>query len=414
MAVFRPTTTLGTSPLPPTTESTALPVGQTLQFLNAGEVATDSTKFVVHPASPAAYAGLRTGPEFTIVQEQNEAPQVEGSDAMLRMLSPFVIQVELPLVFGENGGFSEVNQINVDTYGIAARGSKGYDNARSALARFGLGMTSGLAVPTDPVLAEGRADGKLGEPAIADFQTAVDIARQLKAALKAPPLALLINPEEMTINYDKLQQFTDRTRFGYIFNSHGEDQPKLRITARCGAFYSGGRGVSHMSRLDSVAWQNLANVFTFYKNNGYIYDTLGKSNAHHFVGCLSIRFDQWVYYGSMESFSWVFDENNQQGGITFDMEFTVSSMLDTAQAPTSVAPMRSPTANPGDPSYAGFGYRPVNQENVVNVSVGAGGFSVQLGDGRSFPSGFREASPAPSQREVLQANPQAVSPFGRR
>ena len=83
---------------------------------------------------------------------------------------------------------------------------------------------------------------------------------------------------------NKVQQYNDRTRYGYVFQGWGEEQTRLTISAKCGAFSSGGRGVQYASKRDSAAWQNLMTAFQFYKNNGYIYDTLGKSNAHLFVG----------------------------------------------------------------------------------------------------------------------------------
>jgi hypothetical protein len=204
---------------------------------------------------------------------------------------------------------------------------------------------------------------------------AVDIAMQLSAQVNTPPLVLLINPTTLQIDRTKLQQFQDRTRYGYVFQAFGEEQPKIRITARCGAFVSGGRGVHVASRRDSLAWQNLMDAFHFYKNNGYIYDTVGKSNAHHFVGALSIQYDQWIYYGHMESFSFTLDEGNQLGGVEFSMDFTVSRMVDTAPQPFTVTPMKSPTPSLSDPRYSGFASQAQNQPG--NFSVGVNGLTTQ-------------------------------------
>jgi hypothetical protein len=237
--------------------------------------------------------------------------------------------------------------------------------------------------------------------------TAADMARQLTAALKTPPLVLLINPSSLKVNYTKLQQFTDRTRYGYVFHTWGEEQPKISITARCGAFYSGGRGVSYASKRDSVAWQNLMNLFHLYQNNGYSYDTIGKSNAHHAVGCLSICFDNWRYFGHMESFNWAYDETHQNGGIDFTMEFTASAIHDLAMSPTVVLPMRSPTANPGDPRYSGFGSRAT--EAPGNFSIGPLSITPP-----SLPTAFQSptTSPLSGQRAVLVADPTVTFPFG--
>jgi len=382
---------------------------------------------ITSPIAPAVMRGLSVGPDFAINYEQNQATQVEGSDPLLRRLSPFMLRVEPPIIYGEGGEFTDQpanGQISVDTFNVAQRGARGYENARSVLARSGLGtMPSTAQTAQEFVVASnnGKAtrgkqtggvtrdlrSGKLGEPAIADFMVAADIARQLSASIQTPPLVLLINPDSLKVSYTKVQQFQDRTRYGYLFHTWGEEQPKISISATCGAFYSGGRGVSYASKRDSMAWQNLMNAFHIYRNNGYIYDTLGKSNAHHMVGVLSIRFDQWVYYGHMESFTWTYDEEHQNGAIQFSMEFTASAMVDTAQSPTVVQPMRSPTRNPGDPRYSGFVNHSFNQPGVF--SVGPSGI---VGQGQ--PSGFQPAttSTPPGQRAVITADPTVTSPFG--
>jgi len=277
-----------------------------------------------------------------------------------------MLRVEPPLAFGEDGGFlaRKGNSIPVNLFTQAQR-SGGYGAARKALSQSTLAVgVNGLvgssqefmrvnarsgtqvAAPPKPV-----GETNLGEPAIADLAQAVDLAWQLSAVMQVAPLVLLINPQNLSINYSKIQQFQDRSRHGYIFQAWGEEQPKLSITAKCGAFVSGGRGVQMVSRLDSVAWQNLMSAFHLYRNNGYIHDMTGKSNAHLFVGALSIHYDQWVYYGHMENFNWTLDEGNTHGGVEFSMEFTVSSMLDTASPSYNVAPMRSPTPAPWDAQY---------------------------------------------------------------
>lgn len=359
----------------------------------------DDTEAVRKPVPPSAYQGLKSGADFTPRFEANTAPQVEGSDPLLRSLSPFMFKVELPLVYGEQGGFGEhpVSQINVDTFTVGNRTAHAYTSARSSVsARIG-----GRSVPAESSLAlQSRTAGNLGAPAITDFLVAKDIYEQLKAIVNAPPLVLLINPTSMRIAYTKIQQHTDRSRYGYLFHAYGEEQTKVSITAKCGAFYSGGRGVSYASKHDSVAWQNMMNLFMFYKNNGYIYDTVGKSNAHHFVGALSIRYDQWVYYGHMESFTWTYDETHPNGGIEFSLEFVASSMVDTAQPSMEVRPMRSPST--------GF----LEFRESVPREIG-GNPSVTWEESVPVTRGFRQTASA-GLREVRTVDPSQVTPFGRR
>jgi len=93
-------------------------------------------------------------------------------------------------------------------------------------------------------------------------------------------------------------------------------------------------------------------LLSFYKNAGYIYNTIDRSNAHHFVGSLAIEYDQWVYIGHMESFSWGYDEiENQNGKITFEIEFKISRMYDNHLPVETVKPLRAITESLSDPRF---------------------------------------------------------------
>ena len=352
---------------------------------------------VSSPPPPIAFQGVRVGPEFSIEYESNLTLASGMDQALLRKLSPFILQVEPPLVFAQDGGFTQQRKsTNVDIYGIAGSRQEGpYQSARDRLAKTSFvgmdyrvasgaeffaknqtGNTSNKTPNDSPADLTGQSSSRLGPPAIADVYAALDIATQLAAVLNAPPLVLLLNPENMAMSYTKVQQFQDRSRFGYIYQGWGEEQPRLSLTAKCGAFMTGGRGVQFASKRDSRAWQNLMGAFHLYKSNGYIYDTVGGSNANHFVGALSIHYDQWIYYGHMESFNYAYDETKPNGGIEFSMEFVVSMMTDTSQPTFAVAPMKSPTPSLSDPRYMGMGAR--SQNVPGEFSVGADGDGIFL------------------------------------
>jgi hypothetical protein len=90
------------------------------------------------------------------------------------------------------------------------------------------------------------------------------------------------------------------------------------------------------------------NLYQLYMNNGYIVDQITKTNANYFVGALAIRYDQWVYIGNMNSFSFGYEEGTMHGGISFDVEFNVVAMYDLAQPVTAVSPLLAPTKSPSD------------------------------------------------------------------
>jgi hypothetical protein len=308
---------------------------------------------------PRAYQHINVGPETTLEFEENLALPVDGSNPLLRNLSPFLIQIEPPLVFANEpkttgkGKATGIFDAAISGSNSNLGGFAGGQNAAFLGSNELRGNASEVLVRNAPdpkvnksgdggQLVDGRgrsALGKLGNPTIADLKTALDIVTQLAAIQKSPPLVMLINPNNLSMNYTRVHQFSDRSRFGYIYQAWGEEQPRLSINAKCGAFYSGGRGVHVGSKRDSAAWQNLMSLFHFYRSNGYIYDTLGKSNAHLFVGGLSIHYDGWIYYGHMESFSWTYDETNQLGGIEFQIEFVCSVMVDTSKQTQTVLPM---------------------------------------------------------------------------
>jgi len=352
------------------------------------------------PPSPGAYNGLRQGPDFGLEYEANQTPAIDGSKDLLRTLSPFMIQVEPPLIMA---GSPEVYGGKKDYAGMFDGGHSGAPKAfNAARNRIKMDIPAGSqlsnAGSVDSYISNGfmhRAPGggqtgtvsvdrgdlgptRIGTPALADVQTAVDITMQLRSLVNTPPLILLINPQSLAMSYTKIQQFSDRTRYGFVFQAWGEEQPRLTVSAKCGAFMSGGRGVQFASRRDSAAWQNFQTAYQFYRHNGYIYDTVGKSNAMHMVGALSIHYDGWVYYGNMESFTYTLDEGTQNGGVTFDLEFTVNAMVDTSKQSMVVSPTRSPVPSASDPRYHGRENRSL--PSTGDVSVGGP-------DGQTIPIG---------------------------
>lgn len=390
------------------------------------------------PPAPGAYSKLPHGPEFEVEFERNQTPAVDGSNDLLRTLSPFMIQVEPPLVYA---GLDQEAKTNLGD--ILAAGHRGAPSAfqaarnriRQDIPGGGLLSNSGsveqvvangfrhrqtgasrtqVKKPGD--VNSGGSSGRIGQPAIADLNTAVDITMQLRGLLDTPPLVLLINPQTLTMSRSKVQQYSDRSRFGFIFQAWGEEQPKLSINARCGAFVSGGRGVQWASRRDSASWQNLANAFRFYKHNGYIYDTVGKSNAHHFVGALSIHYDGWIYYGSMESFNYTYEEGNQLGGVAFDMEFVVNAVVDTSRVGLLVSPMQSPVPSRSDRRYFGQQAQAIPSGATDVRLFGRGGLAQVGGDTFQSLADVEQGREAARQRsaaaDALAGGAESDTPAG--
>lgn len=265
-----------------------------------------------------------------------------------------------------------------DLFAVASRSLDTFSEAKQRRVRNALFSTATATggegqginkLKTSSFIALGQSlrndDGTFSSPGFIDKLVAVDIAAQIQTILQIPPLTLLINPTSLSINHNKVQQFSQRTRSGYVYQAWGDEQPVLSISGTIGAFIAGVNpdvgtvlegaltpsvsGVQFASKRDSAAYQNLMNLLLFYKNNGYIYDNIGRSNAHQFVGALAIEYDQWVYIGHMNSFSWGYDESDTVNGkLSYELEFTVSQMFDTHQPTEVLKPLESPTPSPGD------------------------------------------------------------------
>lgn len=244
---------------------------------------------------------------------QYESHGLTAVDPRLKQFAPFVIRVEVPLIFSptpkKRGYFQN-----------AYRDRGAYAQARANVQN----------------LAERDEVRKIGNPSIVELENALDIKAQLDAQVSREPLVLLLPPQSLSIQRTKLQQYSDKTRQGYVFQAWGEDQPKLSISGKCAAFYSRERGLQWASRKNSEAWSNFHTLMQYYFNNGYIYDTVGGSNAHHMVGSLSIHYDQWIYHGHIESFGYTLDDQHPHGGFDFNFEFTASQIVDTGSLITSI------------------------------------------------------------------------------
>lgn len=300
---------------------------------------------------------MRFGPEFTLDYQDNETNQV---NIPVKNYSPFVITIEPPLVLASTPITAPRKGVGI--YEAALKGSNPYQSARSALQKQSLVGGSSAQEIIDR--ATSSPDGsktehnasRTGKPGLVDLYNALDISAQLKDILDTPPLVMLVNPNTLTVNYTKIQAFQDRTRHGYVFQAFGEEQPRLSISAQCGAFYSEKRGLHLASRQDSAAWQNIMTAYQFFRNNGYIFDSVGKSHANHLVGCLSISFDGWTYFGHMESFNWTDEEDKPNGGMRFDIEFVVSRAINKA-------------TDPNVRSEAAYGYPELTSDPIANTKV---------------------------------------------
>lgn len=327
---------------------------------------------------------------FTVdVQDQSNNPY-EASNRAARKLSPFTISLLPPkeVMDAKNkSGTSEtsdpyswsglsnlLNSTKVDIGGVPAN-LKGSDRIAARImqdnkmnmAISGLEMLvyNGQMTPSTQEAINGIQN--YNATPLFNVANIADIYLQLLEMFRTPPLILLVNPSSMSVNYSKIQNFQERTRYGYVYQAWGEQLPVLNFSGRIGAYYGGESptdkrsaykdavlknqetthvsGVQEASRRVSPAYQNLMQLLMFYKNNGYIRDTVGESQANHLIGMVEISYDGVRYIGHFDKLEWTFEEANNLGGVNFSFDFTATRIVHTDERNT--IPMKMTNPNQG-------------------------------------------------------------------
>ena len=326
------------------------------------------------------WGGLSLPNDFSVSWLDQPGVPISGTSDLLRKLSPFVIRIQIPSILGD---FSDVQRPEAtdrttiearrdsDLYrpardfggaasSLSSPGS-GQDEALSRLLRSGggiPGLSTARVQDFERVITQARLQRARGGdpvPAIADRVAAADIIIQVRKLLSVPPVVLLINPQSMSIQYQKVAQFQERTRKGYTYSAWGDDSPKLKISCLTGAFIAGSQsrsqasrspsGVQWAAKRHSAAFQQLMSILQVYKSSGYIYDTVGKSRAIHMVGSIVLEYDQKVYEGHMDSFEYSYDAEKPAGGIPFSFDFTCEKEIDLAPRTRTLGPLSNPNGS---------------------------------------------------------------------
>ena len=341
------------------------------------------------------YSVLAAGPSLLYSFETQEGIPVDGSNPSLRELSPFTLRIVPPTIIDSGS----VSGANVNLIGQAGQSVQGAQSSADAVRKaIGISSVTGSGTSTaqatlSRIVSAGQVVAGLlnttQRAVLVDRYTAAAIALQIENALLVPPLTLLVNPKEFNISYGTVQNSTARGRLGFIFERWGETQPTITISGSTGAFIAGANpltgqgaltqstkspsGVQGISRRDSASWQNFVSLYQFYRSNGYIYDTIGKSEAPLMIGAIAIDYDQFTYVGHIESFDYAY-VGEKPNNIEWSMTFTVDQMYDTATSPTSLAPYSSPTPSPSSTTRKGSSSRP-DSSYLLNGSVQVSGVS---------------------------------------
>ena len=341
------------------------------------------------------YQGLATGPVAEHIYETQDGIPVDGSKAILRdptYGSPFTFRVLPPELLLSSLANADQNQsINLLSSALKINNTfSDYErrNTQFRQSQFFTQTNEDLVALETYVANNGvQFNARTGSSSLAndlafsDLRQAGSVIAQLNRMVRTPPLTLLVNPQSLTVTRTKKQSYSERSRFGFIFDAWGMEQTRLNVVGKTGAFYTGTRftdsdvpqnfrgsggaargrvsqttavsGVQSVSRQDSAAWQNLQALLAFYRNNGYIYDLLGGSEAHLWIGSIAIDYDQWTWIGHFESFSYGLTEQTNLGGVEFNFDFVADIEIDNAQREFQVLPISSPTPSPSDSLWSG-------------------------------------------------------------
>jgi hypothetical protein len=321
------------------------------------------------------YDGLPVGPSLSYTFETQATTPYDASNQLARKLSPFTLRLVVP-----EAVLPQDSDIDVNLLGRVGESLNRYgDQANTLRQSLGQGMivndtqAAMRLANLNATLSAGRVlqttMGTEARSVLADNVTVADIQYQVEKMLQTPPLTLFINPTDMSIAYTAIQQYSQRTRYGKVFERWGEGQPTLSISGSTGAWCAGAdpsaamgfpstdgqnsvaTGVQFATKRDSAAFQQFISLYHLYRNNGYIYDTIEESQAMLFVGAVAIDYDQMTYVGNINSFEYSYEEG-VPNRIQWSMEFTVGRMYDHAESPIVVLPESSPSVTPGSLSTA--------------------------------------------------------------
>lgn len=307
--------------------------------------------------------------EEDVAALEAEAQRAEQERGIAQGVVPMTRAIGRPYINDQYDRLYDAAQTRFDSFQEAKQAAKSAAQFEQTYARMGATLAR---VESDKFIVNGEERTTAidpNDPRGTDKNQALDIATQLLEMMNTPPLVLLINPINLSTQRNRIMQFTERTRNGYLLQDWGSEQVTLNITVKCGAFISAGRGVQYASKRDSASWQNMMQLFQVYKSNGYIYDRLGKSNAMHGIGSIAIEYDGWVYVGNFNSLSYSYDQAAQHGGVEFEMEFTVNYLYDNA--PPVTAPLEQMKSITPPPTSTGIAA--TNLRALVDQAEGDGG-----------------------------------------
>jgi hypothetical protein len=296
------------------------------------------------------FSQLATGELFQMYSNEvsNGGYPVDTSDPVARSYSPFVLYIEPPeIIFPKTvRKQNEITSTKIPPFASPLR-NRAY-LATNVNSLNGASISSNARNPIYSFNSQ-VTENNTSQAGLSDRLVALDIVDQFKQLKDLPPLVFLTNPQSLGLTFTKVQQYSERTRFGYVFQAWGEDLPDLDIQCKSGAFIAYGNpdqtatGLQFASMRDSASFRQILAILAMYRNGATIRDRVGRSEVIHEVGRFVIEYDGTRYKGSLESFDYGYDESQMLGGMDFNFKMKVHEM--TYFEPTKAQNTATPKTN---------------------------------------------------------------------
>ncbi len=279
------------------------------------------------------FTQLATGELFQMYSNEvsNGGYPVDTSDSVARSYSPFVLYIEPPNVINPRvvRTQSEITSTKIPPFASPLR-NRAY-LATNVNSLNGASISSNARNPIYSFNSQ-VTENNTSQAGLSDRDVGLDIIDQYKQLKDLPPMVFLVNPQSLGLSFNKVQQYSERTRFGYVFQAWGEELPDLDIQCKSGAYIAYGdpsktaTGLQFASMRDSAGFRQVLAILAMYRNGASIRDRVGRSEVIHEVGRFVIQYDGTIYKGSLESFEYGYDEAQMHGGMDFSFKMKVHEM----------------------------------------------------------------------------------------
>ena len=301
---------------------------------------------------------LPTTEEFFLFPDDNEGtiPIDPNNQQHLRSMSPFVLDLDPP----------DIGNYVTEKKPVPFSGARSSSSGMS-LQRNYEELKYSPRLPTyakSPIRSSVSGLELRDQAGMTDRDQLVSIASQHMKMRNLPPIVFLINPATMAFNYESIQNYSESTRYGFVFYRWGEQLTSIDITCKIGCFIAGRSerevpdakgnlkgisGLQFVSRRDSAGWRQLMNILASYRNASALHDVLGRSRAYHDIGTHSIYYDGQRWVGRIKDLNFSLGEDTQNGGIEFTMSFEVyKHFQQDFEAKSAIYPMFEPSTRFGD------------------------------------------------------------------